>query len=85
MKEKDFGQFVKEVKDILEATAREKGYNTAGTESNEIYEFVQKLTSSDDHAIGELIYKVVRFKNKGDKRDLAKIAAWAYLIWKFGY
>lgn len=82
---KAFNKFVAEIKDMLEPSATEKGYNSLGTEKNELYQFVQGLSHSDSHAIGEIIYKCVRYTNKGDKRDLLKIAAWAYLIWRFGH
>ena len=85
LREITFDDFVKEVNDILGGTAKDKGYNTTGPDGkNELYEFIQGLSQNDSHAIGEIIYKAVRYTNKQDKRDLIKIAAWAYLVWKFG-
>jgi len=82
---KTFSEFVAGVKDLLEHSATEKGYNNTGVDGmNEMYQFVQNLSHNDNHAIGEILYKCVRFTNKNDKKDLVKIAAWAYLIWKFG-
>jgi hypothetical protein len=75
-------QFTDSVKILLEPTASEKGYNTTGVKGkNELYEFVSSHASG--HALGEIIYKAVRYGKKKDKNDILKIAAWAYLIWKF--
>jgi|SRR5215471_8434473 len=80
-----FQDFVNEVRDLMERNAEKKGYNDTGVEGqNELYEFVQGMTGSDSHALGEIVYKVVRFTRKRDRSDLTKIAAWAYLIWRHG-
>lgn len=80
-----FKQFVKEVEALCGGTANEKGYNRTGVDGqNDLYQFIQNLSKNDSHAMGEIIYKAVRYTNKRDKRDLLKIAAWAYLVWKFG-
>jgi len=80
-----FQQFVMEMEELCEKMAKEKGYNTTGLEGrNELYEFIQNLVDGDGHALGEIIYKTVRYQRKKDKRDLVKIAAWAYLVYKFG-
>jgi len=80
-----FKEFSKEVQNLVEGNAAEKGYNTNGADGdNELYEFVQNLSKSDSHAIGEIVYKAVRYTKKKDKKDILKIAAWAYLIWKYG-
>lgn len=75
-------QFISKVKSLLEPTANEKGYNSTGVNGkNELYEFVH--SHAPGHALGEIIYKAVRYGRKRDKQDILKIAAWAYLIWKF--
>jgi hypothetical protein len=43
------------------------------------------MADGDAHAIGEIIYKAVRYSKRGDKDDLVKIAAWAFLIYKYGF
>jgi hypothetical protein len=81
----DFKVFVEEVMAKLEGNAADKGYNTTGPNGdNELYACIQGLSDGDAHAIGEIVYKAVRYSKKKDKQDLIKIAAWAYLVWKFG-
>jgi hypothetical protein len=81
----NFKDFVKEVQDLLEGGAEKKGYNNTGVDGeNDLYQFIQNLSRSDAHAIGEIIYKAVRYTNKKDKRDLTKIAAWAFLVYRYG-
>jgi len=83
--ERTFKDFVKEVQELLEGGAEKKGYNDTGVDgANELYQFLQNLSKNDSHALGEIIYKTVRYTNKKDPRDLAKIAAWAFLVWRFG-
>jgi hypothetical protein len=85
LKSSAFNEFVTEIRDICEKVAKDKGYNDTGVEGkNDLYEFVQGISQTDSHAIGEIIYKAVRYTKKGDKRDLVKIAAWAFLIYKYG-
>lgn len=80
-----FKDFVKEVQDICEKGAREKGYNEVGIDGqNDLYQFIQNLTNTEGHALGEIIYKAVRYSRKGDKKDLVKIAAWAFLVYRYG-
>lgn len=80
-----FKEFVREVQDLMEGGAGAKGYNNTGVDGqNDLYQFIQNLSQNDSHALGEIIYKAVRYTNKRDKRDLTKIAAWAFLIWRYG-
>jgi hypothetical protein len=80
-----FDKFVSEVRDLCEGTAQEKGYNSTGVDGqNDLYQFIQNLSGGDGHALGEIVYKAVRYSRKKDKHDLVKIAAWAYLIYRYG-
>ena len=49
---------------------------------NALYEFVRDHVgqSPHAHALGEIIYKAVRFARKGNIEDVQKIAAWAFLV-----
>lgn len=77
-------QFVSEARQLLEPTAAGKGYNDTGVDGkNELFEFVQNVAQGSGHALGEIIYKAVRYSRKKDPSDLLKVAAWAYLAWKF--
>lgn len=72
--------FIDEVQRMLQGEAENKGYSQdAG--NIELTDFVHQCTG-DGHAIGEIIYKAVRYTSRPDKKDLVKIAAWAFLIWK---
>jgi hypothetical protein len=80
-----FQQFTAEVEKLLNGTAAGKGYNASGPDSqNALYEFVQHYISGGGqaHAMGEIIYKAVRYQGRGNPEDLLKIAAWAFLAWK---
>ncbi len=79
-----FSNFIYEINRILSGKAAQKGYNDAGPDAdNRLYLFVRDFVSGTkhDHALGEIIYKVVRFVKKGAPEDLLKIAAWAYLVY----
>ncbi len=81
-----FGHFISEINRILSSKATQKGYNDAGPDAdNRLYLFVRDFVSGTehDHALGEIIYKVVRFVKKRDPEDLLKIAAWAYLVYRY--
>lgn len=78
-----FDEFMGEVRALLEPTAAGKGYNGTGVDGqNELYEFVQGMTGGHHHALGEIVYKAKRYAAKGNKEDVLKIAAWAFLILK---
>lgn len=78
-----FDQFTSEVRGLLEPTASGKGYNTTGVDGeNDLYSFVQSMSGGHQHALGEIVYKARRYAAKGNKEDVLKIAAWAFLILK---
>lgn len=73
-------EFYKEISKVLGGTARAKGYLAENLE-NPLMDFMSK--TFPDHALGEIIYKSVRYKSKKDPLDLIKIAAWARLIYEW--
>ena len=78
-----FTGFVFNVRELLELFARTKGYNLTGPDGeNELYDFVSRLADGPGHALGEIVYKCQRYASNRDKKDLEKIAAWAFLVWK---
>lgn len=78
-----YDEFTREVKALMEPTAVGKGYNATGVDGeNRLYEFVQDATGGHGHAIGEIVYKARRYAAKGNREDVLKIAAWAFLILK---
>jgi len=81
-----FDEFVSEVRGLLEPAASGKGYNSTGVDGpNDLYAFVQSMSSGQhQHALGEIVYKARRYAAKGNREDVLKIAAWAFLILKHG-
>lgn len=59
----------------LGSAAASKGYDGPAGQ-------LVSLCDTLPHAVGEIIYKAVRYARKGDPDDLVKIAAWAELIWQ---
>ena len=76
-----FDEFMAGARDLVEGKAIAKGYNEGGTEKNDLMEFTNKFFPG--HAGGEIVYKAIRYGRKRDKADLLKIAAWAYLLWRY--
>lgn len=74
-----FDEFCRGVQELLGKRSENKGYSQAG-ESDLLSEFVRKMGLS--HPAGEIVYKIVRYQQRGDKEDLLKIAAWAMILWR---
>ena len=77
-----------DVRHQLDAAAVEKNYNANGVSGdNLLYEAVAEMTGGQHHALGEIVYKARRFLSPGarggDVTDLVKIAAWAFLAYKY--
>lgn len=82
--EPPFASFCEAVRVLLDETAAGKGYNQAGLAGpNPLYAFVSETAGGPGHALGEIIYKVRRYAARRNPEDLLKIAAWAYLVWRF--
>ena len=79
-----YDEFVRAMHDILNGTASDKRYSQTGPDGhNALYEFVRThVAFCDGHALGEIVYKAVRYQAKRNPEDLVKIAAWAFLAWK---
>jgi len=73
--------FYREVNKVLGGVAKEKGYLDPNSLENPLMDFMN--TTFPDHALGEIIYKAVRYKSKKDPLDLIKIAAWSKLIYEW--
>lgn len=79
--EENLEYFQNEVSKILLKTAQEKGYGTEEEGGRELYDFIHDNFNRDGHALGEIVYKAIRYRKKGEMEDLIKIAAWAFLIY----
>lgn len=76
---RSFSDFMSEVASQLGENAQSKGYSQGGPDGrNPLFE-----VTGSNHAMGEAIYKAVRYRRKGNPEDLIKLAAWAFLAWKF--
>lgn len=77
-----FSAFSTAVRVLVEGKAASKGYNQSGADGgNDLMEFTTKFFPG--HAGGEIVYKAIRYSRHKQKEDLLKIAAWAYLIWRY--
>ena len=82
--EPSFASFCAAVRDLLDETASDKGYHRSGLAGpNPLYTFVAETAGGPGHALGEIVYKVRRYAARRNPEDLAKVAAWAYLVWRF--
>src|SRR3972149_6139271 len=73
-----FAEFSDRVYEILTKVASNKGY-ALRDKGEALFKFVEDEFGG--HALGEVVYKAVRFNHKKEPEDLVKIAAWAYLVW----
>lgn len=80
-RERDLSSFVAKVAESLNGKASSKGYSSGGADGpNPVNEFMQVYFPG--HALGEIIYKVIRYQKRGNLEDLEKAAAWLYLTWR---
>lgn len=70
-------KFLKRAAHLLDDEGGDKGYRTNG---RELSDFVAHFDLT--HGLGEIVYKAVRFRRRGNPDDLAKIAVWAFLEWR---
>ncbi len=78
-----FDQFCAQVRRLLDQDATNKGYHAAGPDSeNPLYTFIDETVGGPHHAVGEVIYKMRRYSARRQPEDLAKAAAWCFLIWR---
>ena len=74
-RDSSYDKFSSHVAKLIGAVAESKGYD------DDLFDFVSSKVTAH-HGLAEIIYKVVRYKEKGDMDDLVKIAAWAFLEWQ---
>ena len=73
-----FASFCEAVRELLDETAADKGYQRTGlTGPNPMYACVAETVGGPGHALGEIVYKVRRYAARGNPEDLLKVAAWA--------
>ena len=78
-----FTRFCAEVRRLLDQSAKVKGYHAAGPDGpNPLYTFIDETVGGPHHAVGEIIYKMRRYAARRQPEDLAKAAAWCFLIWQ---
>lgn len=78
-----FDDFMQDARELVDGTAKKKGYNQTGADGpNLLFDFIHRMGLT--HSEGEIIYKIVRWHNKRNPEDLLKAAAWIWLIYKHG-
>lgn len=82
MKPSVFTPLLRDALNLMKSTAQEKGYNL-NAEDKDYGEQLTNFVSREfpGHHLGEIVYKAIRYKNQKNPRDLAKIIAWACLVW----
>lgn len=77
-------RFFTDIRAAVTDGAASKGYNATGPDGpNALYEFILHVNHGPGHAVGEAIYKLIRYSQKHNEEDLIKCAAWAFLLWKY--
>ena len=77
-------KFFHAVRESLETHAQRKGYNETGADGpNLLYELTKQIGASAGHSMGEIIYKATEYMKEPREVLLIKIAAWAFLEWKY--
>jgi hypothetical protein len=79
--EESMAAFKAEFDRILIGKAEAKGYSAGGDGGGRDTLDAVATIVGDGHPAGEILYKVKRYRAKGDPEDLVKIASWAFLIW----
>lgn len=75
-------EFQAEVVKALNGKAESKGYSSGGDSGGRpMLDAVALIAGEGTHPIGEIIYKLSRWKAKKNPEDLVKAAAWAFLMW----
>jgi len=72
--------FCLKLKDKLLQSARAKGYHGDEDDGRKMYDSIIAL-AGEGHAMGEIIYKLTRYRRLKDPVDIEKAAAWCFLIW----
>lgn len=75
-------EFQAEMTNALNGKAEDKGYSSGGDSGGRpMLDAVALIAGEGTHPIGEIIYKLSRWKAKKNPEDLVKAAAWAFLMW----
>lgn len=81
-----FEDFCQQVKDSCEKHAQRKGYTTSAIDGeNQLLKVCVALGIHDDHAIGEILYKLIEYRNAPEAVKpvlLEKVAGWAWTMWR---
>ena len=76
---RDLEPFLEEIRDSCQSHAGRKGYQDGG--EDRLGPLIMGMGVAEEHAIGEIITKLVEFR-KTRRRVLAvKIAGWAWRLW----
>ena len=75
--------FLSEVKDSCTNHAERKGYTTdQGSDAGDIFgATLTRMGIAKDHAIGEIIAKLIEYKREPRRVLAVKVAGWAWRLW----
>jgi len=77
-----FGEFTKLIKELaVQGKAKYSGSEAGRKENIDIIPDVLGEEGFVHFVLGDLIKRIIRFKNQRRERDLMKMALWAYLLW----
>lgn len=77
-----FEEFTELMKTLaLQGTEKYSGAETNQKETIDIIPEVLGEEGYTNFVLGDLLKRIIRFKNQRRERDLLKMALWAYLLW----
>lgn len=75
-------RFFVEVRSSCTEHAKRKGYTDSGVDQhNTLREVTDALGISQEHALGEIVAKLLEFRRAPRKVIAEKIAGWAWRLW----
>ena len=75
----DFAEMMKKL--ALQGTEK---YSGAEAHKKETIDIIPEVLGEEGYinfVLGDLLKRIIRFKNQRRERDLVKMALWAYLLW----
>lgn len=79
-----FQDFAEAVRSSVEEHAERKGYKPGGASAvtADVREIVRGLGIEKQHAVAEIIYKLVEFLHTPKRVLLEKVAGWSFIQWR---
>lgn len=82
MEKDSLERFLAEVRSSCNEHAKRKGYTDDGADKGDVLgPIMEQLGVAQDHAIGEIIAKLVEFRKAPRGVVAVKVAGWAWKLW----